>query len=303
MKRNTLTLAIGILLVVIFLFQMCFFQVRQTEVALVTTFGKPTREEFEPGLKTKWPWPIQRVLKFDKRVQNLEDTFEQNFTSDGRNIIITVYAGWRISNASVFRERFAGSIIRAENELKSVVRSAKDGVVGSHPFSHFVSTDPNELQFDEIESKMLARVQPQVKDNYGVEIEFLGIKKLGLPESTTEKVFERMTQERQVLVDQLEAEGAARASDIRSEARRQREEILAEADAKVRLLLGEADAQAAENLAVFEQNPELAIFLLKVDALPEILKQLSTLILDTRTPGLDLLDGSLTNSPVPSSTR
>ena len=42
-------------------------------------------------------------------------------------------------------------------------------------------------------------------EKYGVEIVFLQIKKLGLPESITEKVFERMKAERQKFVDKLKA--------------------------------------------------------------------------------------------------
>ena len=41
MKRNILTLVIGAVLVVIFALLLFIFQVRQSEVAVVTTFGKP----------------------------------------------------------------------------------------------------------------------------------------------------------------------------------------------------------------------------------------------------------------------
>ena len=37
------------------------FQVRETEICLVTTFGEPTRELTEPKLYYRWPAPIQRI--------------------------------------------------------------------------------------------------------------------------------------------------------------------------------------------------------------------------------------------------
>ena len=40
MKRNLLTLVIGAVLIVIFALLLFVFQVRQSEVAVVTTFGK-----------------------------------------------------------------------------------------------------------------------------------------------------------------------------------------------------------------------------------------------------------------------
>ncbi len=42
MKRNILTLAVAAVLIVIFVLLLFVFQVRQSEVAVVTTFGKPT---------------------------------------------------------------------------------------------------------------------------------------------------------------------------------------------------------------------------------------------------------------------
>jgi modulator of FtsH protease HflC len=78
MKRNILTVIIGAVLVVIFALLLFVFQVRQSEVAVVTTFGKPTAQTSpKPGAYFKWPWPIQKVYKFDQRIQNFEDKFSR----------------------------------------------------------------------------------------------------------------------------------------------------------------------------------------------------------------------------------
>src|SRR5512136_2887072 len=98
MKRNPLTLIIGLLLILIFGFLLFSFQVRTTEVAVVTTFGKPTRPITEPGLYPKAPWPIQKVWTFDKRTQNFEDKLTQGLTSDSFNLLTSVYVGWSVSD-------------------------------------------------------------------------------------------------------------------------------------------------------------------------------------------------------------
>src|SRR5205814_3706764 len=91
----------------------------------------------------------------------------------------------------------SGSTTRAEESLEGVVRNAYSGVVGKHPFSQFISTDEKELKFTEIELEMLKKIQADVRTNrYGLDVKFLGIKKLGLPESVTELVFNRMQSER-----------------------------------------------------------------------------------------------------------
>jgi len=303
MKRNTLTLSMGVVLVVIFGFLLFAFQVRQTEVALVTTFGKPTASHTEPGLKWKLPWPIQKVQKFDKRIQNFESKFEETQTQDAKILLVMVYVGWSINDPAMFRERFDGSVTNAARSLESLVRDAQNAVVGQHPFSHFISTDPNELKFEQIENEILAKIQKPAKDNYGVNIRLLGIKKLGLPESITDKVFDRMREERQKFVSEIQGQAERESLRIRSAADRDREAILANARAEATRIMGQADAEASKALSVFAQNPELANFLLKLTSMEQILKERATLILDQRTPPFDLLKGAAAEFPKPAGTK
>ena len=162
MKRNSLTVLVGALLIFIFVLLLFTFQVRQTEIALVTTFDKPSRYLDEPGFKWKWPPPIQKVHKFDKRIQNFDnDKIEETLTKDKFNLDVQVYVGWKISKPDLFFSSFpAGTVASAEPALEALIRSAKNEVVGNHPFSHFVSTDKTELKFSEIELEMLKAIQP-----------------------------------------------------------------------------------------------------------------------------------------------
>src|SRR5258707_12483906 len=136
--KNPLTLAIGLILVAIFVVLLFAFQVRTTEVAVVTTFGKPTRPITDPGPYFKWPWPVQKVHKFDKRIHNFESKFEQVLTSDGYHLLITVYVGWKIGEPQLFFPRFSGSTTRAGVILEGPGRSASRGGDGDNPFHHIV---------------------------------------------------------------------------------------------------------------------------------------------------------------------
>ena len=49
MKRNPVTLATGLVVILIFVAMLFCFQVRQTEVIVVTTFGKYARTLTDPG--------------------------------------------------------------------------------------------------------------------------------------------------------------------------------------------------------------------------------------------------------------
>jgi len=291
MKKNPLNMAVGAVLIVIFGLLLFLFQVRTTEVAVVTTFGKPTRQITEAGLYVKAPWPIQKVHKLDKRIQNFESKFDEAFTPDGYNLLVSVYAGWRISEPVSFFPKFAGgSVAEAERALQEIIRDAKSAVIGQHPFNHFISVNENELKFTEVEKEILQRAQGRLQtNNYGIEISFLGIKKLGLPESVTTEVFARMRAERDVLVSKIESEGNARASAIRTEAETQAARLISDAEAQALRIRGEAESKAAEALQTMNQEPDLANFLLRLSGLEMFLRERTTLILDQNTPGLDLL--------------
>jgi len=289
MKRNPITIAIGALLLLIFILLLFLFQVRTTELAVVTTFGRVSTQ-VGPGAHFRWPWPIQSVHKFDQRIHTFESKFEQVLTSDANNLLIMVYVGWQISDPAIFLTRFNGDTRRAEESLEGLVRNAYSGVVGRHPFSHFISTDEKELKFVEIEREMQSRIEADCQSlTNGLNIAFLGIKRLGLPESVTKLVFERMESEREVLVSQIKGDGERQASEIKSRADFESAKLLAEADAQATKIQGEGEKLAARSFEVFKQEPDLAIFLLNLKALEQFLQNRTTLILDENTAPLDLL--------------
>ena len=301
MKRNLLTLIIGAVLVVIFALLLFTFQVRQSEVAVVTTFGRPTSTITEPRSFPffKWPWPIQNVYKLDQRIQNFEDKLGEPITADNNNLLVTVYVGWRITDAKTFFPKFAGgSTVVAERMLEDIVSQAKAAVVGKHPLADFINANERDLKFDAIEAEIKAQAHAQVEaNNCGIRIEYLGIKKMELPEAVTQSVFDRMTSERKLLADKLDSEGLSEAAKIRSTADREAGEKISKAEAEARRIRGRGEAAAAEVLPEFQKNPELANFLLRLEALEASLKERATLILDTRTPPFDLFSGPLTNQP------
>lgn len=297
MKRNSLTILVGALLILIFVLLLFTFQVRQTEIALVTTFDRPTRKIETPGFQWKWPPPIQRVYKFDKRIQGFEqDKIEETLTKDAYNLVVQVYAGWAISKPDLFFSSFpAGTIEAAQPALEALIRGAKRAVISQHPFTDFVSKDQSQVKFPQIEQEMLQIMKDSALNNYGIDIKFVGIKKLGLPESVTQKVFDRMIAERQKEIENLRSQGEAQATVIRSTADTERANIITKAEAESLEIRGQADAEAAKWYAVFEQSPQLAVFLLNLRALEVVSKEKTTLFLDDRTPPFNLLTRSLTN--------
>lgn len=290
MKRNLWLIAVGLLVAALFVLLQVLFVVREGEAVVVTTFGKPVRALTAAGLYLRWPWPVQRLYRFDNRVHTLDGAFEETLTRDGKNILLAVYAGWRIESPLAFLERI-GSIEQAERNLDALLRSQKNAVLGQFALADLINTNAAAVQFASIEERMLTAVQPEARARYGIAVQFIGIRRLGLPESITEKVFARMKAEREEIAERYRSEGEGEAIKIRAAAASERDQILATAEAAAKRLRAEGDAQAAAHYRVFEQNPELAMFLRKLEVLELTLQKKATVILSSDTEPFDLLQG------------
>jgi len=295
MKQNKITLVTSGVLLLIFLCMLFTFQVRQTEVAVVTTFGRYSRSVTEAGFQWRLPWPVQKVYWFDNRLQTFESKIDQLTTGDQISLVISVYLGWRVTNPKLFLESFNGDITKAEQTLEPIARNAKS-VLGSYRFGDLVSTNQAELKFDQIEKEMFEAVQAQTKSNYGLTIESLGIKQLNLPDSITTIVFERMKKERETLVSIYQSEGDREGKNIKAKADAAANAIIARANADAETIIGEAEQKAAQFYAQFEKNPELAKFLLDLKAVKQSLKEHASLILGPQTPPFNLLNVATNNS-------
>jgi membrane protease subunit HflC len=291
MKQKPLTLAVAVVLLVIFGLMLFVYQVRVSQVAVVTLFGKVVHTKADPGPGLRLPYPIEQVFKLDQRIQNFQDSFEQIKLHDQNIILLSVYVGYRISEPDVFFKKFLnGSIPEAEKSLNEVVRSSKGEVAGRHDFSDFISTDTNQMKFTQIEQQILGQVTNRINAlHYGLEIKFLQIQKIGLPESVTLNVIARMSAERQYYIDKITSEGELRSTEIKATADGEAANLLADADAQSFTIRGEGEAQMMKSLEVLQRNPNLATFNMQIAALEQFLKKKTTLVLDLSTSPLQWL--------------
>lgn len=312
MKRSPLTIVIAVLLMAIFGLMLFVFQVRKSEVAVVTLFDKMESSgvRTNPGPHLKWPWPIERVYTLDQRVHSLDleaaDKLEPITLPDQNIILLLTYVGWRISDPARFFQNFEnGSMLQAETKLQSIIRSAKLEVAGNHNFSDFLSADTNQIKFTQIEQQMLDKAREKAAaGNYGIEIKFVQIKSIELPDTVSQDVFNRMKAERNKLADAIRADAESQATAIRTKADSEATKLLAEADAKAKEIRGEGQQAMVQSLQIMAQNAELAKFLLNLTTLEDVGKEKTTWILNHNTTGLELLQAkpspAATNAPIPS---
>jgi modulator of FtsH protease HflC len=286
--KNLMSVVFVVLIVAVLLLYLVCFQVRETESALVTTFGKPTNVITTPGLNFKWPAPIQSVDKFDSRLRLYEGVIEETPTKGGEPIVVTAYIVWRIAQPRTFLENVKNEQ-RAQDLLANQLRSQRSAIIGEHYFSEFVNSDPNKIHFAAIEEQIKKGMAATVLANYGIEISDVGIKQLGVSEKVTQAVFDRMRADRKRKTEATIAAGAAEAMRIRSDAESKRTELLVTAQARAKAIRGQGDAEAANYYKELEADPELAIFLRQTDALKKILKERSTVVLSAESEPFRLL--------------
>ena len=283
------TMLLGFIVAAILVVAVFSYQLPETRHAVVTTFGRPAPVT-APGLHFRWPYPFQRVYTFDHRVRCFsggEGKLEETMTKDGHNILVGIYVTYRISNVELFFTSLE-NMTKAESQLNSLMRGAKNAAFGKYNFNQIVNTDSKKMELGKIQGEILAALRERAA-KYGLEIISVGINTINVPKTISEKVFDRMIAERKKESDRIIAEGDKKAETIKIRADRERAQILAKAEAQALKTRAEADAKAAEYYKVFGDDPELAEFLRKLDALRKVMKGRTTLVVDTATPPFDLL--------------
>ncbi|MHC4288483.1 MAG: protease modulator HflC [Planctomycetota bacterium] len=290
--KNFWTILSVVVVVVILLLSSVLYQVRETETVIVTRFGDPVRPETgkTPGLKIKFPKPIEVVHRFDSRPRLLNTPVRETTTADLQSIIVESYAVWAIAEPGTFLNRVKDDET-AELRLGSLLRNAQNSVIGNHSFSEFVNTDPAKTRFEQIEEEIISEVSDKAMQEYGIEIKTVGIKRLNVPKDVTAKVFDRMNADRNRKKEAILAQGRAEAERIRSDAEAKQKELLAVATTQAQLIRGTGDAEAAKYYEMLKEDPELAMFLRNLEALKKILAEKTTIVLGVETEPIELLKG------------
>jgi modulator of FtsH protease HflC len=289
--------------VVIFVAGLVTFQVRETEIALVKRLGKAKTdatgkvEVYGAGLHWKWPF-VEDVWRTDKRLQTYElkkGRTEQITTSDNHQIVVSTYVLWRVADPALFFKSFPPPDTDYSAELDALVRSSRNNVLPQHALAEIVNVDTSKARLPAIEREIMAMAQPRALQQYGIEIVDIGFRQIGFPDQVTQKVFARMRAEREKRAQEYLSIGLREAQRIRAGADREASDTVAKAQAESKRIRAEGDEQAAKSYAVFQESPELAAFLRKLDALRLTLSEKTTLVVDTTTPPFDLFEKGATD--------
>lgn len=283
-----ITLSAAVLAIV--LASLCLFSIDATEYAVVTRFGQYVREIKEPGLYAKWPTPIGRVHRFDRRLQILTTPLVQYLTRDSKSIALECYVTWQIDDARTFMIRIESPEVAAE-KLMDTVESEVGATVGEFEMSSFFGTGEDRTDVHGMEQRMAGNVARSLSA-WGIGVRDIGISRLALSEDNAQSVYDRMRAEREAKARGIRSEGMMKAAEITADAERKKSDTLAGAYKQAEIIKGTADAEAARIYAQAHQNdPEFYEFLRTLEAYEKILEKDATVVLPLDSDLFKLLRG------------
>lgn len=260
-----LSVAIGLVIVLLYVLSGALFTVQQTEQALVLRFGEPVAVINEPGLHTKIPF-VQSVVPLDNRVLDLETPQQEVLAADNQRILVDAFIRYHIVDPLKFYQS-VGTTRRADNQLASLLNSALRRVLGEATLPQIVRDRRAEL---------MIRIRDLVNSEasrLGVAVNDVRIRRADLPREISEKVYGRMQTERAREAAEYRAQGSEQAQTIKASADRDVVIIGAEAQRQADQLRGTGEAERNRILAAaFGKDPSFFAFYRSMQAYAAALK-------------------------------
>jgi len=256
-----------------------FVVIDVTEYGLVLRFGRVIRVVKEPGLYLKAPYPLDTVVRLDRRLLTFRPVTAEFLSEDKKNLVIHSLVTWRIADPVRFLAT-TGARPAAEKRLSDLVLTKTGSVVGSHPSTALVSVEGHRSQFDQVMGQIVAETRAHAIAQYGIDLVDVRLRQLSLPEQNRANVFERMRAERGNIATKFRSEGERDFKKVVAEADREKTRILAEAYREAERIKGEGDAQATRIYAeAFGKNPQLYKFRRTLQAYEKIFLGNTTIFL------------------------
>jgi membrane protease subunit HflC len=278
MKSLWISLAVFVVLAAVVTYRSVLF-VDQTQLVIVTEFGRPVATYRQAGLKFKLPY--QSAIRIDRRLQIYDPRPSEFLAGEKKNINLDVFVCWKVKEPLRFLETVT-DIPGAEARLHDIVWSELAAEVGKRPLEAIVSTDEATHRLEELVETVAAACRARVdsKDGYGIEIVDVGLKRISYPKEVRESVFQRMRAERARMASRYRAEGEEESLKIRAEADRQRTVTLADAKAESERIRGDAEAEATRIYAeAHSRDPRFYEVQRKLEAYKKFLDEKTTILL------------------------
>jgi len=275
-----------IALILVVLIANSAFIVREGQSALLLQFGRiegtesSSGSDYKPGLHFKLPL-AQQVVRFDRRILNLDAKPESLFTSEKKAVIVDFYVKWKIENGAIYYRSFGADEFQslAGQRLGSIIRNGLRDEFNARPLNELIASARSDITEHVIEQANKATLEP-----LGIRVVDVRVKRIEFPDEVVSSVYDRMRAERTRLANEQRSNGREEAAKITADADRQVIVIKAEAERDAQLARGEGDAKAAETYAAaYSKNPEFYAFYRSLNAYREAFRSGDVMVLDPKS--------------------
>ena len=281
---NRITTVLVVLVVALVAGWESFCVIDETELAIVTQFGKYRYSLYGPGIYRKWPF-VQKVHRMESRILGSDAPPSELLTLDKKRIVADPITRYRIVDPLRF-------YMTVNNE--SGVKARLDDIVNSELRREIADRNFGDIvgnERDPMMQEVASRVRRLVVE-FGIGVVDVRIKRADLPPENERAVFGRMKAERERQAKKYRSEGQEEAQKLRSTADKERAIILAEAYRQAQEIKGKGEADAIRIYAqAFEKDPEFYQFIRTMDAYKASLKGGTTMVLTPDSEFLEYLNG------------
>ena len=278
-----------LLLLVLFVLSNAVVITRANEYVLIKQFGKVVRVEENAGPSLCIPFlqTVQRVPKY----KMISDLYPSDVTTKDKKVMtVDSFVIWDISDPMKYLSSLNASKEKAEIRLGNVVYNSIKTVLSSTNQADIISGRDGELAqsiTDNIGNSM---------DSYGIHIYAVETKKLDLPDSNKESVYQRMISERNNIAAQYTADGDYQSQLIKNETDRTVKETIAKAQAEAEKIKAEGEARYMQILSDAyndESKADFYNYVRSLDAMKASMKGSNkTIILDEDSELARILSGN-----------
>lgn len=268
----------------------CLFQVAENEAVIVARFGDPSRLVDEAGLAFKYPFPIDTLIRVDRRTRILDPETVEYLTEDKKNVLVSCFVAWSVKEPIKFI-RSARDLDTAEARLGDVALAELGNILGAHPLEALVSTEEKQKKMADLDAELSANIAARAHEDFGIEVHCARIKRLNYPAQNKQAVFRRMEAERMKIAQEIRSEGQEDAERIRADASKEAALLVNEARRKVEELHGEGEAEATRIYGeAYGSDPGFYSFLRTLEVYEQVFGEKTTFVLPSGSKLLDVLE-------------
>lgn len=263
--------------------------VKEGEYKVVRQFGDVIKIHESPGLKFKIPM-IQEVSTLSQKKMVYDVDEKEITTLDKKRMIIDNYAVWSISDPEKMISN-ARTMMSAEARMGEFIFSIVRAELGKMNFSEIINEE--ESSRGTLNEEIAKRVNEYLdRDNYGIVVDDVRIKRSDLPQANEEAVFNQMITDREKIAQTYLSEGEAEKSRIRASVDREVKEMLSTARADAEKIRAEGEQEAAQIYNnSFSEDPEFYQLYRTLESYKKTIDGETTIILPQGSPYADLLLG------------